>query len=78
MHDLSSATTKDGTIQDPRADFKPKYHAFLFTRLYSKRLFWVIFWANKGGTPEWFHVCAPSKVFPGPTFLQDFKDANGQ
>ena len=29
MHDLSSATTKDGTIQDPRADFKPKYHVFL-------------------------------------------------
>ena len=28
MHGLSSTTTKDGTIQVPLADFKPKCHFF--------------------------------------------------
>ena len=63
MLGLSSTTTKDGTIQVPLTDFKPKCHFFLFTSLYSKRLFWVIFWANTG-TPEWFHFCAPFQGFP--------------
>ena len=37
---------------------------FLFTSLYSKRLFWVIFWANKGGTPGRLHSCDPFHGFP--------------
>ena len=48
----------------PPCRFQTKMSFFLFTSLYSKRLFWVIFWANKGGAPEWFHFCAPFQGFP--------------
>ena len=56
------------------AVFEKRIAFFLFTSLYSKRLFWVIFWANKGGTPGRLHSCDPFQGFPkAPHFRKTSK-----